>query len=729
MTQMRGFAALTFAASLLCSTSAFAQVASSNQNGTAASAPSKDDAIVVTAQRRSESILQTPVAMSAISGANLERRGIRTATDLEIAVPALAVNTGFGVNQTQIRGIGLVSNALGVDSASAFYINGNVISRPSAQILGFYDLERVEVLRGPQGTLYGRNATSGLVNLITRRPTEEVSGYLNASYGNYNAINLEGALSGALDAAGKIRARVAFLSEKHDGYGTNLTTGEDFDDADHRAVRGTLELRPAENVTVTIVADRSEMDDHIGNRALGKLGAQLTGVLQGGRTAGFSRDVYNDTISRYHRTNTGVSGEVAIDLGNVTLKSQTAYRDFDRLDRNDIDGTDAFNADLKFPESAKQFSQEFQLSLSTDRLDGVAGLYYFNEDQEGTTVTSVNIPFYSTTFPLCNFDPTCKFSQTGKTKTESYAAYAQGTVHLTDKFRATAGLRFTSETKELTDGVAQSFLVIQKSSGKKTWESLTPRVGLEYRPSDATMIFATAAKGFRAGTFLLGVPQPPVNPETLWSYELGVKTRFLDNRGRLSLTGYYSDYKDLQVGRLTGTTSILENAGQAEVYGFELESGINVTENFSIDGTVTHTHGELVDFKTADELNPALGSINLAGKQLPNAPRWAATIGLQYNIPLEKGADLELRVDANYRSKTYYDYYNRSALSQDAYTKENASITYVTANGLSLGAFVNNITDETTVSSYTLGARPLGFPLHGFFNDPRTYGVRVSAKF
>jgi iron complex outermembrane recepter protein len=729
MNQSRGFAALTFAASLLCSTSAFAQLASSGKDAAGASAVGDDDAIVVTAQRREESILRTPVAISAISGDALEARGIRTVSDLEISVPALAVNTGFGMNQTQIRGVGLVSTALGVDSASAFYINGNVISRPSAQVLGFYDLERVEILRGPQGTLYGRNATSGLVNLITRRPTKERSGYLNASYGNYNAVNLQGALSGALDSDGKILARVAFLSENRDGYGTNLTTGEDFDDASHLAVRGTLEMHPSENVTVTIVADHSDMDDHIGNRALGQLAPQLTGVLQGGRTAGFSRDVYNDTVSRYQRKNTGISGEIEVGLGDVTLKSLTSYRDFDRDDQNDIDGTDAFNADLKFPEKAKQFSQELQANFSTDRFKGVAGLFYFYEDQEGTTLTHLNIDFYSTAIPLCGFNPACQFSQGGRTKTNSYAAFAQGTYDLTEQFSVTAGLRYTSETKELIDGVAQSFLFVQTSSGKKTWDSLTPRFGVEYRPSDSTLIFATVAKGFRAGTFLLGVPQPPVNPETLWSYELGLKTRFLDNRGRLSLTGYYTDYKDLQVGRLTGTTAILENAAKAEIYGFELEGGIKLTDNLSIDATFTHTHGEISEFSSIDETNPAAGLQDLSGNQLPNAPRWASTIGLQYNLPLQNGASVAFRADANWRSKTYYDYYNRAALSQDAYAKANASITYSTADGLSFGAFVNNITDETTVANYQLGAFPLGFPLHGFFNDPRTYGVRVSAEF
>lgn len=716
----------TIVAALLCSTSAFAQTTTAENADQNAS----DADIVVTAQRRSESILRTPVAISAISGDNLTERGIRTAADLQVAVPAISINNGFGVNKTQIRGIGLVSEALGVDSASAFYINGYVISRPAAQISSFYDLERVEVLRGPQGTLYGRNATAGLVNLITRRPTEEISGYFNGSYGNYNAINLEGAISGKLDENGQILARVAFMSANRDGYGTNLTTGRDFDDMSHIAVRGTLELRPTENLTLIIVADHSDVDDVMGNRAIGRGGAgPLTGVAQGGRTAGRTRDVFNDTPSRYLRKNTGISGDIILELGDYTLRSLTGYRDFRRFDTNDIDGTDAFNADLRFPETSEQFSQELQLSLDTDRFNGVVGGYYYYEDNEGVTDTALNIDFYSRVIPLCNFRPTCRFAQGGKVVTNSYAAFAQGTYELSDVFSLTAGLRYTSETKKLTNGFSQAFNAIVNTAGERTWSSFTPRFGIEYKPSAETLIFASVAKGFRAGTILLGVAQPPVDPETLWSYELGVKTRFLDNRGSLSVTGFYSDYSDLQLGRLTGTTAILENAGKAEVYGIEAEGTFAFTPEFSIDSTLSYIHGELKQFSSIDELNAAAGLRNLAGNQLPNAPRWALTMGMEYKLPLNNGGDVTFRLDGNYRSRVFYDFFNRPALSQEGYAKANALINYRTSDNLTIGVYVKNIADRTTVGNMSLGARPLGFPIHGFFDDPRTYGVRVGYTF
>jgi iron complex outermembrane receptor protein len=713
-------------AALLTAESAIAQDATAAE--TTATVATGD--IVVTAQRRSESIMRTPVAISAITGEALVNRGIRVAADLQIAVPAISINNSFGLNKTQIRGIGLVSDALGVDSASAFYINGNVISRPSAQILGFYDLERVEVLRGPQGTLYGRNATAGLVNIITRKPTVEASGYLNASYGNYNAINIEGAISGKLDEAGKILARVAVNSENRDGFGTNLTTGEEFDNANHIAVRGTVELRPSEDVTVTIIADHSKMDDRTGNHVIGAYGTNvLTGVRQGGRNAGYSRDVYNDTNGRYFRKNTGISGEIAANIGDVTIKSLTAYRDFRREDQNDIDGTDAFNADLSYTERSKTFSQEIQLGYDTDRFKGVAGFFYFYEDDTGALNTDLNIDFYSTSVPVCNFDVTCRFGQGGTSITNSYAGFAQGTYEVSEQFSLTAGMRYTSETKELRDGVAQSFLTIVNSSGKKTWNALTPRVGFEFKPSSSTLLFGSVSKGFRAGSFLLGVVQPPVNPETLWSYELGVKSRFLDNRGTISVTGFYSDYSDLQLGRLLGTTAILENAGQAEVYGLELESNIAVTPQFSVDATASYIHAELKEFSTNDELNPTLGLRNLAGNQLPNAPRWAATLGMEYKVPLENGAEVAFRVDGNWRSRVFFDFYNRPENSQDDYAKANASITYRTNDNLSISAFVRNLTDKTTLGGGSIGSRPIGFPVNVFFDDPRTYGVRVGLKF
>jgi iron complex outermembrane receptor protein len=683
--------------------------------------------IVVTAQRRAESVQNIPLAITAIDGSSLQSRSIQVPTDLQFAVPDVSVGMQFGVNRTYIRGIGLTSEALGADGSVAFYVNNVVIARPSAQLSAFYDVDRIEVLRGPQGTLYGRNATAGLVNVITRMPTPEATGYINVSYGNYQAVSAEGALSGPLDGAHKLLGRVAFQTLNRDGFGRNLTTGQDIDEANQRSVRGTLQYLFSDNVDVAVTGDYS-LDR--GSYVIHVLGpatsVPLTGVLLGGRNAGVSYNVYNDAPNSGKREQGGVLGVINARLGGAfSLKSLTSYRNFSRRDAGDIDGTDIFNATLAQTESSREFSEELQLNYEHDNLKAVAGGYYFNEDEFGDILTGLS-SFYAF---LCGTDPTCRFEERGTVKSDATALYAQATYEVIPSLKLTGGVRYSSETKH-TVGTFHAFTLEFPTDDHKTWTAVTPKFGVDYSINDRVLLYASATKGFRAGVFNIGVPNPAINPETIWSYEAGFKARTLENRLQLNLAAFYYKYDNLQVGRIVETTPVIDNAASARNKGIELEIVAAVTKDLRIDASVSHLDAKFIEYSTGDSSRPQLGTIDLSGNTLPGAPDWSGTAGVEYKVPVGDRGAITFRADGSWRSKTYFTEFNVEPTSQAAYAKINTSLTFATPNDRwNVALYAKNLTNKMTIASNSIGATPLGWPRVGFLDPPRTYGVRVGYQF
>jgi iron complex outermembrane receptor protein len=716
-----GFAAILVAGSALAN----------DQPSSAAEQPFQGESglneIVVTAQRRSENVQATPLAITAITGDMLEQHFVQQPSDLQFAVPNVSVGSQFGVNRIFIRGIGLTSEALGADGSTAFYVNGIVIARPSAQISSFYDVDRIEILRGPQGTLYGRNATAGLVDVITRQPTAAPSGYLNASFGNYNQINIEGAASGALDSSEKLLGRIAFQETRRDGFGRNLTTGDQIDDAKQTAIRATFKYLLADNANVVLTGDYSNDDStnviHVFGPATD---VPLTGVLLGGNNSGLSRDVYNDGPNKFSRRNRGVSAEINADFGNISFKSLTAYRNFTRADAGDIDGTDIFLANLAQTEGSRQWSQEFQLNYERDGLTAVGGAYFFHESEYGQILTTLNIPVFDV---VCFGDPTCRFEEVGNVKTDAYAGFAQISYELLPRLKVTGGLRYSSERKQ-ADGTLHAFTASVPTLGRKTWPSTTPKFGVDYTFSDRTLLYASATKGFRAGVFNIGTLNPPINPETIWAYEAGVKTRLLDNRLQLNASVFDYNYSNLQVGRVVDTIPVIDNAASARNRGLELELLAAVSNSFTVNASFSYLDAKFTDYTTVDSSRPELGTLNLAGNSLPGAPKASGTAGFEYKRSVPNGGGLALRGDILWRTKTYFTEFNVSPTSQPGYTKINASLDYTTpSHRWDITLFVKNLTNRTVISAESIGATPLGFPRVGFLDDPRTYGIRFGFNF
>lgn len=690
----------------------------------AADAPASEGLgeITVTAQKRAESVQEAPLSVSAVSAEDLAERQVASIGDVSALSPGLSVGQQYGQNRTFIRGIGLTSFSLGADASTAFHVDGVYIGRPSAQLSAFFDLDRIEVVRGPQGTLYGRNATAGSINVITGKPTDSLEGAAGFTFGNYSHLQFDGMISGPLSDSGRVRGRLAVQKIEHDGYGRNEATGADIDDADTHAVRGTLDFALTDATRLTLSADYAKEDDS--NYAAHFLGAYrsdvpLTGVLVGGALPSDERNVSSDVPVVNDRTNKGASATLSWSGGALGFNSITGYREFERLNRHDIDATsvDAGGA-LTWTEDSQQFSQELQLTYSGERLEGIVGAYYYDEDLAGRTFVDLGF-----------FAPGATFDENGKVTTEAYALFAQGSYAVTPKLKLTLGARYSSETRE-ADGAFSIFGQTFPSSGKKKWTATTPKVGIDYTTDAGVLLYASATKGFKSGLFNVGSLNPPIDPEYVWAYEAGVKSRLLDDRVELNAAAFYYDYKDLQVGRVVNTQLVTVNAAKAKNKGAEVSLRALPIDGLQLYAEASWLNAKFTEFNTADAARPELGELDLSGNYLPNSPKIAVNAGVDYTASLSNGSTLGFRVDGNWTDRVYFTEFNVRNMSQESVLRLNAAITLKSpGERWSLTAYGKNLTDETIVANNIIASILWGLPLIGSLEPPRTYGVRIGYQF
>lgn len=723
--------------------------------------------IVVTAQRRAEPLQKTPLAISAIAGDNIGPGQVQKFSDLQGTVPNLSISLYNGAARANIRGIGLEQINTGAEGSIAINQDGVFISRPAVGLSGFYDVERVEVLRGPQGTIQGRNATGGAINIISRAPTEEFSGYARLNVGNYSRIGTEAAISGAL-VPDVLSARLAVQTEDRDGYGRNLFTGNDVDDARTRAARLSLLLRASENADFRLTADYYEADDAAngykyvrpGRQSAPGVSVPITGVRLGGQTATDPRDINTEQDPQNHRLFWGINLTGNIELGAVDLKSITAYRYSRYRNLGDLDGT-SYPITLNFGqrEKARQFSQEFQILGELDRLNYVAGLYYFHEKIDGSTSGGSNSVIFGP--GPYNVPPTYKqgFNAGGTLKTDAYAAFVQLTYGITDSLRATAGARYNIETKRIDQYTqfdlvrdydpANPIIPSATSRDKATFKSFTPRLGAEADLTPTTLLYGSVSKGFKSGTFDLGGLTPAVKPENVWAYEAGVKTTQLNGAVRLNVAGFIYDYSDLQIGKVVGTIINLENAADARIKGIEAELRVRpvkqIEMNFSgalldakfrnfVSADPARSFGDGVTFVDAQgrfipgatAATPgARPAFNLAGNRLSQSPKFSGSADITYRTDTSLG-ELAFQARLRHISRTYYSPFNRPELSVGARDTIDANITLSRDDGWVVSIYGKNLTDRTYLAGGTVSSGLVGFPINGYYEDPRTYGVSLS---
>ena len=701
--------------------------------------------IVVTATKVAQDIDSTPAAITAITADALGPGGIREVRDLALSVPNLSVGDQFGVNRTFIRGIGMTSIDLGADGAVAFLQDGAMIPRPSHQLAGFYDLEQIEVLRGPQGTLYGRGATAGVVNMITRKPTEDLDGYLNYTLGNYAATTVEGALGGPIGGE-TVMGRISGKADKRDGYGRNLTTGKPVDNRNAQAVRGSLRFKPSDTLDMVLMADYFQEDDY--NYAFHFLGTtvvpedKLAHNLLGGRTIfdyyadrgrkPNQRNIVSDQDPINERDGTAVSA--IIDWGFAdgwNLKSITAWRDFSRFLRDDLDGSDVdMFGQNNYIEDSESWSQDFTVAGTAANVEWLMGANYFSEKMHG----EVKVPL--TNLGLIFGAPADAFNdgnywQNGDVDIEAYGLFVQGRYAFTDALALTLGARYNYEKREGTGSFIFDAIGVNVPTDKeKSWDRVTPKVLLEYKTPGDGLAYLQFTQGFKSGVINIGSLNDVIDPEYVDAYEIGYKMPFASDRASLRTAAFYYDYTDLQVG-FVNEQSVVEtvNAASAEIMGVEVELFARFTEGLSGNLSATWLDATYTDFVTGD-YRQNFDQVDLSGNYLQNAPKYTLNGVLDYRRPVTETGAFVGRIEASYQDKVYFTEFNNSDAEQDAYGLLNLMAGYEGGDGKwSVMGWVRNATDEFIYSNNIITAPLYGSVRVGSLLPPRTYGLTLSLNF
>lgn len=710
--------------------------------------------IVVTAQRREQSINKVPLSITALNTQALEDRQVTDMKDLQFASPGIRAGHQQGVTRIFIRGIGLNSFASGADPSVAFYADGVYVGRATAQASSFYDVERIEVLRGPQGTLYGRNATGGAVNVISRSPTREASGYANFTYGNYDLKEAEGAISVPLTAGGDLRVRLATHIIDRDGYGTDVTGGHPVNNAKAQSLRGQLQYENGNGVDIRLIGEyHHEKDNNHFTLSFGPYpGYQLQGVV--GTTAPNGTLLQGIVVADSQDAATALTGKTNIREGkavtlnanfdvsdSLKLNSITGYRKWDRFNASNSDGTSAGLGNTYYNEKSEQFSQEYVFNWSKGIFDVVVGGSYYYE----TLKNHVLVPFVQ--FGSVNY------IQDGKLTIDAVAAYGQVTASITPSLRLTAGGRWSQETRD--NKGTFTFLAVAPVSGKRTWSDFNPKFGIEFDLGPDTLLYATATNGFKSGTFNVGQVNPAINPEKIWAYEAGFKTKLFDNTLQLSGAVFHYDYSDLQVNKIIAISTVTTNAASAKIDGFELSGTWRPVPGLTIDGSFNYLDARFDEFFSTNPLYPTgpthpgfaiwqaanpgaatpvfggAGGVeqDLSGYMLPGAPKYSATGGIQYDHEIGNGGVFTARVDAAYASRVHFSEFNDKNLSQKAVTKINAFVRYDSGSLWSLTLWGKNLTDKFIKSNELVTIALWGFPRYGSVEPPRTYGATLGLKF
>ncbi|MDQ1153264.1 TonB-dependent receptor [Brevundimonas sp. SORGH_AS_0993] len=715
-----------------------------------ASEPSSVQDVIVTAQRREESAQKVGLALTVISGQDLEDRNIRTVNDLENSVPNLEVDSQLGGGQPQfrLRGVGLTDYAANNTSTVGIYVDEVAYPYGVMTQGQLFDIARVEVLRGPQGTLYGRNTTGGAVSVITNAPTNHVTAGLNASYGSYDAAKLEGFVSGPISET--LSARLAVSGESGGAWQYNRDTGEALGDKDTKALRFRARWSPSAQTDIDLNLHYSR--DKSDGRGLRLVIAPFTAsggsvypvdtdprITGWGITPYFAQLIGASPNAKPFRNNTGkgVSLRLNHDLGWAALTAIASYETFDRNEFNDWDATSSNEAGTFFFNDIKTTSQEVRLASPTGgRAQWLAGVYHANESVDGG--------FYSDFSQARNLG--FWMSTTYGQKVQTTGVFGNVDYHLTDRLTLVGGLRYEDETRDLNDFKTQILAptpsvraTTSKSQHMGQW---TGKLGLEYSLGDDILTYANVSRGVKSGgftTYNSGLPDQlePFKFEELIAYETGVKSTLFDGRLQLNAAAFYYDYRDQQLQGIlytqTGRVGRMINVPKSHIEGGELELRWRPLDGLTVTQSVGYKYGTYDDFffvnSTATEAarDPVTGQYNTivysdrAGERLP-FPRWDYKGSVAYGWNLG-GWMLDAETNYNFRS----DKYSTSANSIiEGFWLVNANLTLSPSHGAySVGLYVNNLTNDYSEESRNrFISASTGSP-----NPPRTWGVRLSYRY
>lgn len=692
--------------------------------------------IIVTAQRREESMQDVPIAIAAVSSETLNNVGINETNTISQVVPSVNFQRSGASGLFFVRGVGTTNASVGDEGSNAFYVDGVYIPDLSGTVTQFNNIERVEVLKGPQGTLFGRNAFGGLVHIITKEPGDVFEASGEAGYGNYQTAHGKLYVGGPI--AENLSMDLALTGyDQGEGWGENITLNRDIKKMQYWGARSKMVWRASDTVKFTLAGDYYEMDD---NTAIGwSMDEDFLGA--GGIESVGSLDTAANDYSLTSLTNWGISLTAEADLGFATLTSISAIRDSENISDFDVDAGPLPLLRIAFTSGSRAYQQELRLaSNDTDPLSWQLGVFYLRSE----------------VFNDSRFSGAVNTLIDGSLDTDSYAAFGEVTYKITPTTQITGGIRYTKDKRKLdasvtaiTDGVpeAPNFAVDDLSYGE-----LTYRLAVRQELTRDISVYASYNRGFKAGTFSLQSPlNPAVEPQFIDAFEVGVKSELFDRKLRLNASAFHYDISNYQIrsAAIDVGAAVLLNAASVKVDGFDVEFEAAPIEGLNIFGGFTVLDSRFDKFGGPDAQfqapflypNPAVCDApntpdpgtttgaptggfltcfgDASGFQTPGAPDFTASLGLSYTLPVNETGNLRFSLLGNYNSG--FPFESDGTLRQKEYAVLNGSVAYWVTEHWGVEFWGKNITN----TKYFQQKISTGLGATTARAAPRTYGVTV----
>lgn len=710
--------------------------------------------IIVTAQKREESLQDVPIAMSVIGGEQLAASGGLTLENAQYLVPTLNFRkSGTSLNQALfLRGVGTINFSIAAEPSVAAVLDGVVLSRAGEGFTDLFDVERIEVLRGPQGTLFGKNASAGVVSIVTKRPTDRFEGTVEASY--FSKSEYRGRATINVPLGDTVRSRFTGFYGEYDGNVRNLTTGNRVNGYKHYGVRGAIEADLGETVKLTLRGDWRKADDDCCAELIGTTptNAAALALSNTGINRDSTRIVKQNLTTATKEESWGLSLQADAELGDHTLTSITSYRSWDNREIRDGDWIDQPYVGLNQlhdngPQQSTTFSQELRIASPTGKFfEYVAGAYYSEADSERTFTRNVIACSASTLPPIVAGLTPC--STTGGVSTftnpvgtanfgstfKNFAVFGNATVNFSDSFRFIGGLRWTNDRLSAFHSRVSNFPDARPGirpnfsfTGKAKKSNLSGKAGLQVDVSDNTMLYGSYTRGYKGPAYnvffnMYRSTTPPlaglagiddtnlIAAETADAFEIGAKNEFLDGAATINLALYYAKYHNYQANNpdvvLGVPTTRLTNAGTISTKGFELDMRLRPARNFTLSGGLAYNDAQVVAFRLPVGANAA--QLIAPGTPLANAPKWKASLGADWTIETGGFANVELGSQIAMQSDQIYELTfnlaNRAGTTVDGYAIVDANVALVDPNDAWRVAFqVKNLFDKSFASSIVSG--------------------------
>jgi len=701
------------------------------------------DEIIITSERREQSLYDVPVSISAVSGTALDAAKVTRSIQLAEIVPNLQINRNrLGEQRVVLRGIGgAAGDNIAQNQAVALFIDDVFASRGASIDLAFFDLDRVEVLRGPQGTLYGKNAVGGAINIYSKLPDEEARAKASIDFGNFGTINSRALVSGQV--AEEVFAKVSFGNNYHDGFVDNLTTGNDMTVEESYFGRAVLRYAP-DIYEVILTADIEHHPENAASasRVSGPAPFSVPGFTPPTTAPSDFHDtrLSNDGVEAQDVW--GASAKIIRNGSNLEATSISGFRSTENTFFRDIDQSPIDAINQRADEDSWLFSQEFRLSSvdgGSASLDGrlfwTLGFYAFHEEGFREEVTDVFGGAASGTLRM-------------DLAANSLAAYGQATYSVTDEINLTGGLRYTYEEKKALHNAFDAPILVAAPYANvpisDSWNDVSPKVTVDYAPTDDVLLYATYSKGFLSGGFNFGpatvaaVQTNVFEPEDATNYEVGLKGSFFDNRLGVTAAVYWIDYQDLQVQSVdvgSGVTTS-DNAAEATIKGFELESQLALFDATNIGVGYAYNDAEYDAYCVGGSdsaltgaacLASAPGAVDAQGNRLSYTPKHSFNVKLDHTVDFDRVGSLIFTGIYAYQTETFFSPENDFVQGNEAYGLLNANLSFITMDDQwQIGLWGRNLTDKEYKGDCNGFAGVFEQSAWCFSAPPRTYGVSLT---